>query len=123
VTAKQAAREKHGADSHYRKCQRQNLGGNHIISDHRNFNNTAIREIIPGLLLYIHDAQLLGTLSRINSVYIVAERVKCGRSSFSNTFVRNESILRPSLFSPMKRHTMNPMHSVRFCALLSVTSV
>jgi len=76
VTAKQAARDKHGADSHYRKCQRQNLGENHIISDHVNFNHTAIREITPGLLLYIHDAQLPGTLSRINSVYIDAERVK-----------------------------------------------
>jgi len=47
-----------------------------IISDRVNFNYTAIREITPGRLLYIHDAPLPGKLSRINSVYVDVELVK-----------------------------------------------
>jgi hypothetical protein len=41
-----------------------------VISDRANFNYTAIREISPGRLLYMHDGQIPGTLARINSVYI-----------------------------------------------------
>jgi hypothetical protein len=41
-----------------------------VISDRANFNYTAIREISPGRLLYMHDGQIPGTLARINSLYI-----------------------------------------------------
>jgi len=41
-----------------------------VISDRVNFNYTAIREISPGRLLYMHDGQIPGTLARINSLYI-----------------------------------------------------
>lgn len=47
-----------------------------IISDRANFNYTAIREISPGRLLYMHDGQIPGTLARINSLYIEVEKVK-----------------------------------------------
>ena len=46
-----------------------------VISDRANFNYTAIREISPGRLLYMHDGQIPGTLARINSLYIDIERV------------------------------------------------
>ena len=52
------------------------LDGGHTWSDHRvisdraNFNYTAIREISPGRLLYMHDGQIPGTQARINSLYI-----------------------------------------------------
>jgi hypothetical protein len=45
-----------------------------VISDRANFNYTAIREISPGRLLYMHDGQIPGTLARINSVYIDVEK-------------------------------------------------
>ena len=45
-----------------------------VISDRANFNYTAIREISPGRLLYMHDGQIPGTLARINSLYIDVER-------------------------------------------------
>ncbi|MEO6750503.1 MAG: sialidase family protein [Chthoniobacteraceae bacterium] len=48
----------------------------HVISDKVGFNYSSIREIGPGSLLYMHDAYLPGTMSRINSVYVEAERVK-----------------------------------------------
>ena len=54
----------------------RNWNDHHVISDRVNFNYTAIREITPGRLLYIHDAPLPGTLSRINSVYVDVEIVK-----------------------------------------------
>ncbi len=41
-----------------------------VISDRANFNYTAIREISPGRLLYMHDGQIPGTQARINSLYI-----------------------------------------------------
>ena len=47
-----------------------------VISDRANFNYTAIREISPGRLLYMHDGQIPGTLARINSLYIEVERSK-----------------------------------------------
>jgi hypothetical protein len=47
-----------------------------VISDRANFNYTAIREISPGRLLYMHDGQIPGTLARINSLYIDVEKVK-----------------------------------------------
>jgi hypothetical protein len=47
-----------------------------VISDRANFNYTAIREISPGRLLYMHDGQIPGTLARINSLYIEVEKVK-----------------------------------------------
>jgi photosystem II stability/assembly factor-like uncharacterized protein len=47
-----------------------------VISDRANFNYTAIREISPGRLLYMHDGQIPGTLARINSVYIDMERMR-----------------------------------------------
>ena len=47
-----------------------------VISERVNFNYTAIREISPGRLLYMHDGQIPGTLARINSLYIEVERVK-----------------------------------------------
>ncbi len=47
-----------------------------VISDRANFNYTAIREISPGRLLYMHDGQIPGTLARINSLYIDVERLK-----------------------------------------------
>ena len=47
-----------------------------VISNRANFNYTAIREISPGRLLYMHDGQIPGTLARINSLYIDVERVK-----------------------------------------------
>jgi hypothetical protein len=47
-----------------------------VISDRANFNYTAIREISPGRLLYMHDGQIPGTLARINSVYIDVEKMK-----------------------------------------------
>lgn len=47
-----------------------------VISERVNFNYTAIREISPGLLLYMHDGQIPGTLARINSLYIEVEKVK-----------------------------------------------
>ncbi len=47
----------------------------HVISDRANFNYTAIREISPGRLLYMHDGQIPGTLARINSLYIDVEKV------------------------------------------------
>ena len=47
-----------------------------VISDRMNFNYTAIREITPGHLLSIHDAQIPGTFSRINSVDVDVERNK-----------------------------------------------
>ena len=45
-------------------------------SDRANFNYTAIREISPGRLLYMHDGQVPGSLARINSLYIDVERLK-----------------------------------------------
>jgi photosystem II stability/assembly factor-like uncharacterized protein len=45
-----------------------------VIADRANFNYTTIREISPGRLLYMHDAQIPGTLARINSLYIDVER-------------------------------------------------
>jgi hypothetical protein len=45
-----------------------------IISDRANFNYTAIREISPGRLLYMHDGQIPGTMARINSLYIDVEK-------------------------------------------------
>ena len=47
-----------------------------VISDRANFNYTAIREISPGRLLYMHDGQIPGTLARINSLYVDVERVQ-----------------------------------------------
>ena len=47
-----------------------------VISDRANFNYTAIREISPGRLLYMHDGQIPGTLARINSLYIVVEKAE-----------------------------------------------
>jgi hypothetical protein len=47
-----------------------------VISDRANFNYTAIREISPGRLLYMHDGQIPGTLARINSLYIDVEKTK-----------------------------------------------
>lgn len=47
-----------------------------VISDRANFNYTAIREISPGRLLYMHDGQIPGTLARINSLYIDVEKAK-----------------------------------------------
>ena len=47
-----------------------------VISDRANFNYTAIREISPGRLLYMHDSQIPGTLARINSLYIDVERMR-----------------------------------------------
>ena len=47
-----------------------------VISDRANFNYTAIREISPGRLLYMHDGQIPGTLARINSLYIDVENTK-----------------------------------------------
>jgi hypothetical protein len=47
-----------------------------VISDRANFNYTAIREISPGRLLYMHDGQIPGTLARINSLYIDVDRLK-----------------------------------------------
>uniref|UniRef100_UPI0037830624 sialidase family protein n=1 Tax=Prosthecobacter sp. TaxID=1965333 RepID=UPI0037830624 len=47
-----------------------------VISDRANFNYTAIREISPGRLLYMHDGQIPGTLARINSLYIDVEKMK-----------------------------------------------
>ena len=47
-----------------------------VISDRANFNYTAICEISPGRLLYMHDGQIPGTLARINSCYIDVERLK-----------------------------------------------
>jgi photosystem II stability/assembly factor-like uncharacterized protein len=46
-----------------------------VISDRANFNYTAIREITPGRLLYMHDGPIPGTLARINSTYIDVECV------------------------------------------------
>lgn len=46
-----------------------------VISDRANFNYTAIREVSPGRLLFMHDGQIPGTLARINSVYIDVEKV------------------------------------------------
>jgi hypothetical protein len=45
-----------------------------VVSDRANFNYTTIREISPGRLLYMHDAQIPGTLARLNSLYIDVER-------------------------------------------------
>jgi hypothetical protein len=50
--------------------------GHRVISDRANFNYTAIREISPGRLLYMHDGQIPGTLARINSVYIDVEKAE-----------------------------------------------
>jgi hypothetical protein len=47
-----------------------------VISDRANFNYTAIREISPGRLLYMHDGQIPGSLARINSLYIDVEKAK-----------------------------------------------
>ena len=47
-----------------------------VISDRANFNYTAIREISPGRLLYMHDGQIPGTPARINSLYIDVERLR-----------------------------------------------
>lgn len=47
-----------------------------VIADRANFNYTTIREISPGRLLYMHDAQIPGSLARINSVYINVDMVK-----------------------------------------------
>lgn len=47
-----------------------------VISDRANFNYTAIREISPGRLLYMHDGQIPGTQARINSLYIDVELLK-----------------------------------------------
>ena len=47
-----------------------------VISERANFNYTAIREISPGRLLYMHDGQIPGTLARINSLYIDVEKAK-----------------------------------------------
>jgi len=58
------------------------LDGGHVWHDHRvisdraNFNYTAIREISPGRLLYMHDGQIPGTLARINSLYIDVKLMK-----------------------------------------------
>ena len=41
-----------------------------VISDRVNFNYTAIREISPGRLLYMHDGPIPSALARINSLYI-----------------------------------------------------
>jgi hypothetical protein len=47
----------------------------HCVVSHRaNFNYTTIREISPGRLLYLHDAQIPGTLARINALYIDVEK-------------------------------------------------
>jgi photosystem II stability/assembly factor-like uncharacterized protein len=42
----------------------------HVVSDKPRFNYTAIREISPGRLLYMHDAPKLGC------VYVDVERIK-----------------------------------------------
>jgi hypothetical protein len=47
-----------------------------VISDRANFNYTAIREISPGRILYMHDGPIPGTLARINSLYIDVEKTK-----------------------------------------------
>ena len=47
-----------------------------VISDRANFNYTAIREISPSRLLYMHDGQIPGTLARINSLYIDVEKTR-----------------------------------------------
>ena len=47
-----------------------------VISDRANFNYTAIREISPCRLLYMHDGQIPGTLARINSLYIDVEKTR-----------------------------------------------
>jgi hypothetical protein len=47
-----------------------------VISDRANFNYTAIREISPGRLLYMHDGPIPGSLARINSLYIDVEKTK-----------------------------------------------
>lgn len=46
------------------------------VSDVPGFNYTAIREVAPGRLLYMHDGAIPGTLARINSVYLDVERRK-----------------------------------------------
>jgi len=46
------------------------------VSDVPGFNYTAIREVSPGRLLYMHDGAIPGTLARINSFYIDVERLK-----------------------------------------------
>lgn len=57
------------------------LDGGRTWRDHRvichraNFKYVAIPEISPGRLLYMHDAQIPGTLARIHSVYIIVSRV------------------------------------------------
>jgi hypothetical protein len=47
-----------------------------VISDRANFNYTAIREISPCRILYMHDGPIPGTLARINSLYIDVEKTK-----------------------------------------------
>jgi len=47
-----------------------------VISDRVNFNYTAIREISPGRLLYMHDGAIPGALARINSAFIDVEKSK-----------------------------------------------
>ncbi len=47
-----------------------------VISDRANFDYTAIREISPCRLLYMHDGQIPGTLARINSLYIDVEKTR-----------------------------------------------
>lgn len=47
-----------------------------VISDRANFNYTAIREISPGRLLYMHDGQIPDTLARINSLYVEVHKAK-----------------------------------------------
>lgn len=47
-----------------------------VISDRVNFNYTAIREISPGRLLYMHDGAIPGAQARINSAFIDVEKSK-----------------------------------------------
>ena len=47
-----------------------------VVSDRANFNYTAVREITPGRLLYMHDGQIPGALARINLLYIDVDKIK-----------------------------------------------
>lgn len=46
-----------------------------VVADRAGFNYTAIREIAPGRLLFMDDAQIPGALARIYSCYVDVERI------------------------------------------------
>jgi hypothetical protein len=51
-------------------------GDHRTVSDVPGFNYTAIREIAPGRLLYMHDGAIPGTQARINSLYLDVKRAQ-----------------------------------------------